>query len=55
MKEYTLKHPKCGAKWQAEYDKAPKEVQCIECGQIVQGVYDPVIYVAYQRRKGYEY
>ena len=45
MKEYTLRHPKCGAKWQAEYDKIPKEVQCIECGQLVQGVYDPVIYV----------
>ncbi len=50
--QYDLRHPKCGAKWQAEYDKAPKEVQCIECGQIVQGVYDPIIYVA--RLKGEE-
>ena len=43
---YDLRHPKCGAKWQAEYDKAPKEIQCIECGQVLPSIYDPIIHVA---------
>ena len=43
---YDLRHPKCGAKWQAEYDKAPKEIQCIECGQVLPSIYDPKIHVA---------
>jgi len=43
--QYDLRHPKCGAKWQAVYEKFPDEVLCIKCDTLVQSRYDPLITV----------
>jgi len=43
--QYDLCHPKCGAKWQAVYERCPDEVQCIECGQVLPSIYNPLVTV----------
>ena len=45
MKEYTLRHPKCGARWETAYEVSPKMLVCINCGENIQTRYEPLIYV----------
>lgn len=45
MKEYTLRHPKCGARWETAYEVSPKMLVCINCGENLPTLYDPLIYV----------
>lgn len=43
MREYILRHTKCGAVWDASYNVSPEMMVCSKCGEEVRTIYDPII------------
>jgi len=50
MTQYELRHPICGAKWEAVYEGFPTEVECIQCRKLIKPTYYPIILVVNARK-----